>query len=323
MFRGSNRQVQLTAIVRRPNALLMQFGQISWIDEFEGQQFEDVKCALCDVASASEDRHEGAECWGQSMLPDGIASQANRALSLVKARVHEGRSNVEEGSTVPQCQEPLAQTPKKIDCSSIACKVTKRHEALVSPSAALGDALVVHEAHLLLKNCIQERHATCLGLDCVRKKQPRSAGKQQLDRHLLDSSNGGALGEVFLQNRPGLLVLVVSEDAPGRWLNNHFDAFLHQFLNMPWRQRCPAFPFVLVLATDSQHTRNPTSHGFRMCILCAMGPHSCHRTIEERGSESKHRSLLRKAPILRQKSGARARLALHARGVANNGSTSF
>lgn len=100
----------------------MQGREVFGIDHHVWQEFEDVQSTLGDIALAGENHCERAQSSGKAIVLDCFAGFYDGLLGHIQRWVHEGRTDVEQGSAETQCQEPLAHTAHEVNRSCITCK---------------------------------------------------------------------------------------------------------------------------------------------------------------------------------------------------------
>jgi hypothetical protein len=78
-------------------------------------------------------------------------------------------------------------------------------------------------------------------------------GDQLLNGHLLNAQNNRTLADVFAQNCPSSLILVVRENSFLRGLHDNFDiwVFGEDLLDIPRSERSPALPHAFVLPANT------------------------------------------------------------------------
>mmetsp|Transcript_71894 Transcript_71894/g.200658 ORF Transcript_71894/g.200658 Transcript_71894/m.200658 type:complete len:263 (+) Transcript_71894:1829-2617(+) len=224
-------------------------------DHLVREQLEDVQGPVGDLPAAREDGGERAEGQWEAPRLDGLAGQLHGPPRLGQARVHECRADVEEGRAEAQRQEALAEAAEEVDGTRVAGVVAERHQSLVPAVARLGDALVIHEAYLPLQNRVQQGHAGRLRLDGVGEEEPGAAWQEEVNGHLLDGADRGALREVLVDLCTRAAVLVVGKDSPCRGLHDDANALADEGAHVIGRHGRSPLPLVLVLAADSQYPR--------------------------------------------------------------------
>ncbi len=78
-------------------------------------------------------------------------------------------------------------------------------------------------------------------------------GDQFVYGHLLDAQNNRALTDIFAENRPGLLILIVRKNPLLRRLHHDLDVlvFGEDLLDVGGSERSPALPHAFVLTANT------------------------------------------------------------------------